>query len=213
MEVKFSHERVGFEAWPSAHIATTDLYLSPRSLVTNGRLETVPSTRTETDSIWSGLDSGATTGVPALSPLLEATLDVPVTVWTSLINRVNGIVYDTAELTSDLKLRGASRLSVWIAPSLSQAELVAYLYDEDALGKGTLITHGVRSLHDAVPGQEIEVPIDFVATAYDVPAGHRIAIAIDTHDALYGAPTKSLYRVDFHYSEAKQSVLTLSHAE
>ena len=59
----------------------------------------------------------------------------------------------------------------------------------DALGNGTLITRGARPPHFARPGQVVDFPIDFLATAYDAPAGHHIAAVIDTHDSLYSHPS------------------------
>lgn len=213
MEVSSTHERVGFESWPSADITTTDFYLGPRAYRVSGKgtLETIPNSWGYKESIFSGLDSGLTTGVPVVSPLLDSHVDIPVTVWTPSVLRANGIIYETARLPSALRLRGVPKLDVWVAPSRPQAELVAYLYDEDAFGTATLISHGVQSLHEATPGQEIRVPIEIAATAYDVPAGHRIAIALDTYDPLYAVPTLSLYEVGVRYSGTKQSVLRLSH--
>jgi predicted acyl esterase len=214
MEVMSTHEHVGYEAWPSAGVATMSLYLGPRAyrLSGKGTLETVPNTWSYKETILSGVDSGVTTGVPVLSPLLRSHVDIPVTVWTPGVLRANAIVYETAPLASSLRLRGVPTLDIWVAPSRPQAQLVAYLYDEDATGTARLITYGVKSLHDATPGQEIRVPIEIAATAYDVPAGHRIAIALDTYDPLYAVPTLSLYDVSVRYSGTKQSVLRLSHA-
>lgn len=214
MEIKRSHERVGFEGWPSERVSTRDYYLGPRGLRLSGKgtLETVPNTRRATDSIASGLDSGATTGVPVVASLLDAHVGIPVTLWTPAVLRRHGVVYETPKLVEPLKLRGSSRLSVWVTPSRKQAQLVAYLYDEDTLGTGTLITHGVRSLHEARPGEAVRVTIDLAATAYDVPAGHRVALVIDTFDPLYQTPTLSPYEIELGYSGVRQSVLSLSHA-
>jgi hypothetical protein len=59
--------------------------------------------------------------------------------------------------------------------------VVAYLYDVDALGTGKLVTHAPVTWKDG--GARLEVPLQ--ATSYDVPAGHRLALVVDTVDALY----------------------------
>jgi len=180
-------------------------------LIGDGQLRATPNTSAYTNSIWSGVDSVATTGVPLLSAALDAHLDLEVEAWLPAVVDTNAIVYETPGLTSPLKLRGVSSLDVWVSPSLSTAQLVAYLYDEDALGNGKLITHGVRTLHGATPGQDVKLSIELVAAGYDVPAGHHLALVLDTYDPLYQPATPSPYRVDIRYSSSKQSVLKVSY--
>jgi predicted acyl esterase len=212
MELSSSNQRVAFEGWPSASVSTQTLYLGPRGLIGNGALRSTPNTSTYTNSIWSGADSVATTGIPILSAALDAHLNLEVTAWLTAASAVNSIVYEAPFRSSPLKLRGVSTLDVWVSPSHPRTELVAYLYDEDAFGAGKLITHGVRTLHDATPGQDVKVSIELVAAGYDVPAGHRLALVLDTYDPLYEPATLSAEQINIRYSSSKQSVLKLSYA-
>ncbi len=212
MKVKHTSNTVTFASWPSSTVKTKSFYLGPRALNLSGKgtLNNSANSKSYTDVIFSGLDTLATSGrVPVLDQLLEPV--VPITVSTSLINVVNGIVYQSTALSSGIKLRGIPKLNIWITPSRAQAELVVYLYDVDALGIGTLITHGPVSLHSATPGKTIQLAMELSATAWNVPAGHKLAIAIDTYDPLYSVPTLSPYTVKFPLSSAKQSVLTVQY--
>ena len=87
--------------------------------------------------------------------------------------------------------------------------MVAYLYDVDAFGIGKLITHGPLTDYDAAAGQVQSVDLDLVAAAYDVPAGHKVALVIDTFDLLYAPPTLSIYSLDFKFNRHNQSWLDL----
>lgn len=212
MKVKQTSETVTFASWPSSTVATKTFYLGPRAwnLSLKGTLNNSANSRSYTDLILSGLDTLATSGrIPVISQLLDPV--IPITVPTSLISVFNGIVYQSSSLSSGMKLRGIPKLNIWITPSLAQAELVVYLYDVDSRGTGTLITHGPASLHSATPGKAIQLPMELTATAYNVPAGHKLAIAIDTYDPLYSVPTLSLYTVKFPLSSGKQSVLTVQY--
>ncbi|MDC3961742.1 CocE/NonD family hydrolase [Polyangium jinanense] len=211
MELQSSNQRVEFEDWPSASVSTKTLYLGPRGLIGDGALRNSPNTSTYTNSIWSGADSIATTGIPILSAALDAHIDLEVSAWLPAASDVNSIVYETSSLSSPIKLRGVSTLDVWVSPSHSKTQLVAYLYDEDALGNGKLISHGVRTLHNAKPGQDVKLSIEFVTAGYDVPAGHRLALVLDTVDPLYQPATLGVEQINIRYGSSKQSVLTLSY--
>jgi hypothetical protein len=58
--------------------------------------------------------------------------------------------------------------------------VVAYLYDVDALGTGRLVGHAPVTWRTDGP-----LDVRFPATSYDVPAGHRVALVVDTVDPLY----------------------------
>ena len=74
---------------------------------------------------------------------------------------------------------------------------------------GTLITHGVRSLHWATPGQTIAFPVELDMAAYNVPAGHHLALVVDTQDARYGKASNNWFGVDFMFSGDLVSSLTI----
>jgi hypothetical protein len=72
-----------------------------------------------------------------------------------------------------------------VKPSAAEGTCVAYLYDVNALGIGKLITHAPYTFTDRTPGTSFGVDLELFSTAYDVPAGHRLALVIDTVDPLY----------------------------
>ena len=51
-----------------------------------------------------------------------------------------------------------------VRPSQKCGMLVAYLYDVDQLGWGTVITHRARAVHRATPAQSIDFSFDLKAT-------------------------------------------------
>mgnify|MGYP002150960966 CR=1 FL=1 len=211
MERDLSTERDEFSNWPIPETETKTFYFGARGLLKNGKLRETPYKPwwPKINTIFSGLDSGASTGIPILSALIDGHLKTPVFQSIPLINRVNGIVFQTSKLDDTLKIRGIPSLKINITPSSSKMQLIGYLYDVDAFGIGKLITHGPISLHDTAPWQRIELDMTLVATSYDVPKGHRLAIALDTFDTLYGVPTLTPYSIGFNYSRKYQSVLNI----
>ena len=143
-----------------------------------------------TDRVSNGLDTTATTGpIPILSPLMSS-IGLPVIDVMGTILAGYGTRYASGSLSSTLKLRGSPRLQIRATPSQSRGMLVAYLYDVDLLGIGTLVTHGARALHWATPGVATDLSFDLNAIAYDVPAGHHVELVVDTIDSLYGSPVR-----------------------
>lgn len=153
-----------------------------------GTLTTGAPSYAATDSVSNGLDTTATTGpLPILSPLMSS-VGVPVTDLVGTVLAGYGVRYASGNLGATLRLRGAPHLAIRAVPSQKRGMLVAYLYDVDVLGVGTLVTHGARALHAAVPGVATDLSVDLNAIAYDVPAGHHVELVFDTIDSLYGPP-------------------------
>ncbi|MCP2336386.1 CocE/NonD family hydrolase [Actinomadura rupiterrae] len=133
----------------------------------------------------SGLDSDATGGILIVSGALQ-TFGLPNAKPMSEISRYAGGVWSTPVFTATKRLRGAPKLELTVRPGAKSATVVAYLYDVDATGTGRLITQEASTLPSAVPGRTYRLPISLQATSFDVPAGHRVALVVDTKDPLYG---------------------------
>jgi predicted acyl esterase len=213
MKVKFSNN--GYEQMatlPSASDKTQQYYLHPRTAFDNGDLSSSPfsSWFPTQDSINSFSDTLASTQIPLLSQMLES-VDTKVQTSIPLIsaNITQAVVFDSGKLNSTMKIRGIPSLSLYVQPWYNQIQLVAYLYDMDSLGTGTLITHAPITLPAANYGKVTKLDMKLVGTAYDVPAGHKVVLVIDTEDLLYTQPTYYPFTVDFEFSNSKQSVLTL----
>lgn len=213
MKVKFSG--TGYEqmaALPNASSKTQTYYLHPRTLIDNGDLKTsaYSSIFSATDSINSFSDTLASTQIPLLSQMLEI-VDTKVQANIPLIslNPTQAVVFDSGTLSSTMKIRGIPNLSMYIKPGYDKVQMVAYLYDMDSSGTGTLITHAPVTLPAANSGQLTQVNMKLVGTAYDVPAGHKVVLVIDTEDLLYTQPTWVPFGIDFKFNRNYQSTLTL----
>lgn len=209
MEKKLSTGRDNFATWPSSDVTNIELYTHPRSLFTKGALKTSPYNGSTSNRITSGVDTLATAGIPVLSPILESHTDTPVYCSVDLISTINGIVYKSESYSQGLKIRGIPNVELNISLTGSRGMMNVYLYDVSPLGVGKLITHGTISFYEKTPGQQFKASLGLVATAYDLPAGNKLAIAVDTYDPQYSVPTLNLYSVDFYYSSASPSKVSI----
>jgi predicted acyl esterase len=206
IEKKFSHERLELPDWPAAATETTRLYLTPRVFV-DGSLSREPNRTSLSNRVVAGVDTLATTGIPVLSDALEAHLDLPVLAWLPQISSLHGMTFWSSAFSGGLEILGRPQLGLRLIPAADTAHVVVYLYDVDALGTGTLITHGTASLHDVAPRQLQTLHVDLNATAYDLPASHRLAIVVDTMDAQYAGRTPLGTALDVPFSLSGQMQL------
>jgi dienelactone hydrolase len=136
-------------------------------------------------TIGTGLDTTAGAGVILLSNGLEGLTGIAPTVWFPSISRLHAGVWVGDALRTRTQIRGIPRLHLSFTPSAANGTVVAYLYDLDALGTGSLIGHAPASWLGAAPGRPTTLDVPLPAAGYDVPAGHRIALVVDTADPLY----------------------------
>lgn len=220
LQPKFGNYRETLSTWPAPELRNLDYQITPRGAVRwelsclcwrgiTGALQTGNRSTSGRDSIGNALDTTATTGpIPVLSPLVES-VGLPVTNHMATVLPAFGVRYEGPWLSQPLKLRGAPTLKLKAVPSQKRGMLVAYLYDVDIAGFGTLITHGARAVHAATPGQSQDFSFDMVATGYDVPAGHRLVLVFDTQDHLYGPPVRAGERFDMALDFGSGSPLQL----
>lgn len=209
MHVKNSDEVLYFRDWPSREIVSQSYYLGPRTPVSNGKLQATPQLAPAVDVIRAGFESGATTGIPVLSPFFEAHTEYEVKVPVAAIDKTTAVVFTSDPLPSTRMIAGVPTLEIWVEPHDTEFEVIAYLYDIDSRGIATLITHGPVSEHDATPGQVTKVPLNLIGAAYKIRAGHRIGLALDTFDAEYAVPTFEPYTLTFHYGNTARPKLTV----
>lgn len=220
LQPKLGNYRETLSTWPAPELRNLDYQITPRGAVRwelsclcwrgiTGELQTGNRSTSGRDSIGNALDTTATTGpIPVLSPLVES-VGLPVTNHMATVLPAFGVRYEGPWLSQPLKLRGAPTLKLKAVPSQKRGMLVAYLYDVDIAGFGTLITHGARAVHAATPGQSQDFSFDMVATGYDVPAGHRLVLVFDTQDHLYGPPVRAGERFDMALDFGSGSPLQL----
>ncbi len=94
-------------------------------------------------------------------------------------------------------IRGAPVLTLWIKVHTDKkkhdkpggsvdAQLIAYLYDLEDRARARLITCGPVTLYQPqAMDQWVKVSIPLRLAAYNIPAGHRLALGIGTKDRLY----------------------------
>ena len=222
MQIKFSDRRETFTTWPAPELTNKTYYLAPRGAIRfdlscfcgkgdKGLISSAPNKTTDADLIQNLFDTTASSGlIPILSTLGE-TINLPVVNSLLTVSLAAGVRYEAPALSATQKIRGIPKLNLRATPSQARAQVVAYLYDVDAIGTGVLITHGATTLHWATPGQTVDFPIEFSATAYDVPAGHHIGVVLDTADSLYASPVNlgERFGVRFEFSPGQQSTLVL----
>ena len=222
VQVRPANNRETFATWPSAEVREQTFHLSPRGAMRldfscfcrrgeKGMLSATRNSTSYTDTVYNYGDTTATTGVLPLLASIRAANDLPALTSMQSIALATGVRYEGAELSAPLKLRGVARLNLQAAPSQARAQLVAYLYDVDAIGIARLITYGARSVHAAVPNQTTGLAVELAAAAYDIPVGHHLGIVLDTTDPLFAPAVRSgeRFSVGLVFNPALQSTLTL----
>lgn len=152
-----------------------------RPLDGTGPLAAPPPLGAWSRTIWAGFDTTANAGVALLANGLSALTGIPATVWLPSVNRLNSGVWAGDPLPSGVRLRGITTLHLTLTSAPARGTAVGYLYDLDALGMGRLIAYTPVSWLSRTDA----IVAEFQVTAYDVPPGHRLALAVDTKDPLY----------------------------
>ncbi len=155
-------------------------------------------------------DSGASTGIPVLSDTIDSYTSLEVKKIISNIDQRYAAVFQTNRLARDYHVQGSSRLHFTLMPHDTPVTLVAYLYDENTLGIGSLASFSVVSIHEPslVP---VDVSLDLNITSFKVERGHRMTVAIDTLDSLYSPATTEKYEVSIAADPAMMLELPLTY--
>ncbi|MEU0409937.1 CocE/NonD family hydrolase [Streptomyces griseorubiginosus] len=138
-----------------------------------------------TTTIHTNVDSGADGGIVFLSSILDQIARVPPVASIPLLPRRWAAVWQSGKYGSAQRVRGTAKLHTTLTPTKESGTLVAYLYDVGPLGLGKLVSHAPYTFHGRTPGKPFDVDLELFSTAYDVPAGHRLALVVDTVDPLY----------------------------
>ncbi len=157
----------GYADWKAVGCATEKLALS------------------DNEHLFAGIDSGADGGIVLLSSALDQLVKTPPVASIPLLPRAFAAVWQSERYAADRHIRGTAKLHTTVTPTRSDGTFVAYLYDVGPLGVGKLVTNAPYTFHGKTPGQAFGVDLDLFSTAYDVPAGHRLALVVDTVDPLY----------------------------
>ncbi|WP_434599044.1 alpha/beta fold hydrolase [Streptomyces sp. A5-4] len=162
-----------------------------------------------TKKIYANVDSGANGGVVFLSNALDQFLRLPPTASVPLLPRSFASVWQSERYATAQRVRGTSKLHTTVTSTKESGTLVAYLYDVGPLGLGKLVSNAPYTFHDKAPGRPFPVDLELFSTAYDVPAGHRLAVVVDTVDPLYIEHNPSGAQLTFSSPGTDPSYLTV----
>jgi putative CocE/NonD family hydrolase len=170
---------IGLSSWPSDQIDTEIFHLSP------ARLSKEPVSD-QSMRICSPQTTGQLAGeyMPWFSfgPAEELPGD-------QQQEDLGSLVFDTDTLTRPLKILGNAVAALKLSSDQPQALVAARLCDVWPDGSSTLITRGILNLSQRNgkskpepmnPGEKVEVEVELNHSAYVVPAGHRLRLAIST---------------------------------
>ncbi|GAA2382914.1 alpha/beta fold hydrolase [Streptomyces coeruleofuscus] len=138
-----------------------------------------------TTTIRTNVNSGADGGVVFLSSILDQVAQLPPVASIPLLPRRWAAVWQSEKYATAQQVRGTAKLHTTLTPTKESGTLVAHLYDVGPLGLGKLVSHAPYTFHGRTPGKPFGVDLELFSTAYDVPAGHRLALVVDTVDPLY----------------------------
>ncbi|TJZ54519.1 CocE/NonD family hydrolase [Streptomyces piniterrae] len=139
----------------------------------------------DTRRIHTNLDSGANGGLIFLSSMLDQFLRLPPMASVPLLPRSLAAVWQSERYETEQRVRGTTRLHTTVTSTAESGTGIAYLYDVGPLGLGRLVSHAPFTFHGKTPNQPFGVDLELFSTAYDVPAGHRLAVVVDSVDPLY----------------------------
>ncbi|MCH0542835.1 alpha/beta fold hydrolase [Streptomyces sp. MUM 203J] len=155
--------------------------------------------------IHAAVDSGANGGVVVLSSALDQLFRLPPTVSVPLLPRSFAAVWKSERYSGPRQVRGTATVHTTVTSTKPSGTFVAYLYDVGPLGFGKLVSNAPYTFHGRTPGRPFTVDLDLFSTAYDVPAGHRLALVIDGADPLYIDHNPSGARLTFSSPAADPS--------
>ncbi|PRW63593.1 CocE/NonD family hydrolase [Actinopolyspora mortivallis] len=127
----------------------------------------------------------ARSGTVMLSGLLQGFARVPVGVSVPLVDRDDAAVWSSEPLPSGGTVSGTPRLRLSVTPTGREVSLFAHLYEVGPLGKGSLITHKPITVRNNEPGVPSEVDLALQPVVWNVSAGNRLVLVVDTVDARY----------------------------
>ncbi|MGW7369637.1 CocE/NonD family hydrolase, partial [Streptomyces sp. NPDC054841] len=166
-----------------------------------------------TKKIHANIDSGANGGIVLLSSALDQFLKLPPMASIPLLPRSFAAVWQSERGTSAQRIRGTAKLHTTVTSTKESGTLVAYLYDVGPLGLGKLVSNAPYTFRGRTPGEPFAVDLELFSTAYDVPAGHRLALVVDTVDPLYIEHNPSGAQLTFSSPTADPSYVSVPLSE
>ncbi|WP_434450629.1 CocE/NonD family hydrolase [Lentzea sp. E54] len=153
-----------FGAWPAGASDTTPL---------------------EGKRIHAGWNTVADSGTLLVSGALQGFLNIPTGVSLPFVDRNVAGVWSGPRYPDGVTLAGTPKLKLTVTPSAETTTLFAYLYEVGPLGLGSLVTHKPVKVTGA--GRTRTLDVELEPTLWNVGAGNRLALVIDTVDPRYAS--------------------------
>jgi predicted acyl esterase len=133
--------------------------------------------------IHAGWGTVADSGTILVSGALQGFLNIPTGVALPFVDRNLAGVWGGPGYPGGATLAGTPKLKLQVTPSAEITTLFAYLYEVGPLGLGSLVTHKPIKVTGAGRTQTLDVELE--PTVWNVGAGNRLALVIDTVDPRY----------------------------
>jgi len=117
--------------------------------------------------------------------VLQVWFDVPILTDILFVSTSSAVVYVSNPLPTALRLCGTPNVTLSITPNSQSYQIVAYLFDVDILGIGTLISHGPYTTYNATVNVSSTAFVPLRTLCYDVPPGHSVGLGINMFSVLY----------------------------
>jgi predicted acyl esterase len=150
--------------------------------------------------------TAANSGVAMASGALQM-INLPPGAYVPFVGRSAAGVWQGPIQWSAKRLDGAPEVRLTVTPSRANTTLYAYLYAEDVLGNGQLISHKPYTLRGATPGQAKTLDLRLEASSWNLPAGSRLTLVVDTVDLRYAGISQLGGAVTFSSPANAPSVL------
>ncbi|MFF0428232.1 CocE/NonD family hydrolase [Streptomyces sp. NPDC004520] len=141
----------------------------------------------------AGVDTEATVMDALMKTGQEERVGNPKTYDTRKIDRRHALVWTTAPLSAPeggdaagRRIRGVPKLRLTVRSTAASASLVAHLFDVAEDDTARIVTHEPLNVYGLTPEEDRTVTWRLQAAAYDIAAGHRLMLVVDSKDPLYG---------------------------
>nr|WP_202885635.1 CocE/NonD family hydrolase [Kribbella sandramycini] len=199
----------GYPNWAAVGEPMTTYLTKPTGVIPTGGLQANRPETAWNRGIAAGVPTIADSGVALVSGVLQGLLSIPTGVATPLIDRSFAGVWSGRPAERTTIVNGSPELRFTATPSVKDTSLFAYLYDVNALGVGSLISHKPLTLRGATPGQAVSIDLRMEATSWEVPVGNRLVLVVDTVDPRYLGRSSVGSTVTFSSPAGDPSTLTV----
>lgn len=175
--------------WPSVTASTDRYYLAEPSTdwfrwQSSGAMEPEPSTGWDY-RFRTGIATPAESGTVMVSGALQQFFDIPTGVLLPTVDRYRAAVWTSPAYPEGARVAGTPEVSLTFTPTAPEQSVYVYLYAIDGRGTGSLLSHAPYTLRGVTPGEPVTVDTELAPVVWDVPAGHRLAVVVDSMDARY----------------------------